>query len=373
MKKIAVHGFYGYGNLGDEAILRALLQEIYKNYNYVEVIVFSSNPKCVSKVHGVKCYPERGMLSILRRLYEIGSSKLFVLGGGGLLKDYGEDSSNIKRWLSLLNLAQKLGTKTATYAIGVENIIYNDSIKMLRNTLERVDLITVRDKLSENLIKKIGVENQVIVTSDPAVLLAGRNTRRRNLKEPPRIMVCLRHWFSKGFYIENSNANENFMRILGKALDYIVDNYKGIIDFVPLRTISYDDDRIVAKQVISYMNNRDKCNIFNHAIDLDNFIKLLDQRYSIVIGMRLHSLILSTALGIPAIGLEYSPKVRAYMESINQDKYSLDLKNLNYDELIKIIDSVFLKYSTISKSICSSISTLKRKAYRNIEMLIGLL
>lgn len=27
MKKITIHGFYGQGNLGDEAILKALLQE----------------------------------------------------------------------------------------------------------------------------------------------------------------------------------------------------------------------------------------------------------------------------------------------------------------------------------------------------------
>ncbi|MBA7599655.1 hypothetical protein ES703_06691 [subsurface metagenome] len=92
MKKIAIHGFYGEGNLGDEAILKAILQEFSK-FPDIEVIVFSSNPKQVSITHGVRSVHSQGRQSLLRRIGEIKSSYLFILGGGGLLMDNGSNSS----------------------------------------------------------------------------------------------------------------------------------------------------------------------------------------------------------------------------------------------------------------------------------------
>ncbi len=79
MKKTTIHGFYGQGNLGDEAILKALLQEFNK-YSNMKVVVFSDNPKQVTVNHGVKSVPSIGRRSVLRRIWEIKTSDLFILG-----------------------------------------------------------------------------------------------------------------------------------------------------------------------------------------------------------------------------------------------------------------------------------------------------
>ena len=371
MSKIAIHGFYGAGNLGDEAILKALLEE-FGRFRPIETLVFSCNPEQVSRIHGVKSLVSRGKRSSLRRIWEIKTSSLFVLGGGGLLKDYGSDSSSLKGWLRLLQLAKKLKVKTALFAVGVENIRHDDSKKALRNALDGVDLITVRDGYSQELLLHIGIDNAVGVVTDPAVLLANPKAReRKDVSTSPNIMICVRHWFNKGEYVENPEVNENFIKSLGAALDYLVERYSASISFVPLRTTHYDDDRIIARQIVSCMKHGSGIRVHSSAPGVDAFLGMIDQQ-SLVIGMRLHSLILATAAGIPVIGLEYMPKVRAYMDSIGQGGYSLKIVAVTTDKLVALIEKTFKRYNTRSRSICSEVAELQGIARNSIAELFGL-
>lgn len=371
MSKIAIHGFYGKGNLGDEAILKALLQEFSK-YPNIKVVVFSSAPGEVSKIHGVRSFSERGKRSLLRRIWEIKTSDLFILGGGGLLKDYGNNSSSLTGWLRLLRFAKRLNVKTALFAVGVENIRYDKSGKLIKEALNGVDLITVRDCNSKDILKDIGVTNEIKVVSDPVVLLTNINADKieDNLLSS-KVIICIRHWFSKGFYIEKPEVNENFIQSLSAMADFLIERYNKKIDFIPFRTTSYDDDRIVAKQVVSHMKHKDKTHIHSSAPEVDEFIKMAEKS-SLVIGMRLHSLILGASIGIPVIGLEYMPKVKAYMKSIKQSGYSLDLETITGEKLIKKILITFEQYKERSQVISLEVSRLKKLASANIEDLIEL-
>ncbi len=363
MNKIAIHGFYGHGNLGDEAILKALLQEFKKSSN-IKLVVFSDNPKQVSMMHGVKSVHSRGRRSALRRIWEIKTSDLFILGGGGLLKDYGNNSSNIESWLRLLQLAEKLKVKVALCAIGVENIRYDSSKTLLKNTLDKTNLITVRDRKSKDILKDIGVRNEIKVVTDPCVLLANIGTSKiKDISTPPKVIICVRHWFDKGFYIEKPALNENFIRSLSMAADFLVENYKAIIDFIPMRTTDYDDDRVVSNQVLSSMKHKNRVNIHSRALEVDEFIEMAEQS-SLIIGMRLHSLILGASAGVPVIGLEYMPKVKVFMDSINQGDYSLGLEAVTGDKLIGLIEDTFERYNTRCKAIRTEVSK-QRKIIRN--------
>ena len=88
MIKIGIYGFYGEGNLGDEAVLQALLQEI-RNFPKIKPTVFSSKPEEVVKVHQATSISLHS-INFPGRIREIVSNRLFILGGGGLLKEYGD-------------------------------------------------------------------------------------------------------------------------------------------------------------------------------------------------------------------------------------------------------------------------------------------
>lgn len=370
MRKISIHGFYGMGNLGDEAILQALLQEM-RLFSDIQVVVFSRASQQVTTFHGVKSVPTTpGKRSDLRRLWHIKTSNLFILGGGGLLKDYGANSSSLQHWLKFLRMAQKLRIKTALWAIGVENIRYKASIAGLKEILKHVDFISVRDRLSQEMLQTMGIEHDVHLYTDPAVLLMTPQKRESSeYLRHPKIMICIRHWFEKGQYIEKSDVNQRMLQSIAIAADSLVKQYSAKIDFIPLRTVPYDDDRVVADQVISYMKYTDNVSSYASSPNVHEFVNLMPH-YSCVIGMRLHALILATAAGIPVIGLEYMPKVRAYLESLQQSEYLVNLDTITDDTLITLIEKTFEHYDDRSQRICAEISRLQTLAHKNITDLL---
>ena len=58
------------------------------------------------------------------------------------------------------------------------------------------------------------------------------------------------------------------------------------------------------------------------------------QNADMVLGMRLHALIIGAALGKPVVGLEYDPKISAFMESIKNTAYE-PLYDVQADNLLE--------------------------------------
>ena len=55
---IIIHGYFGFGNVGDEAILSVIIDEFKKLFKNVEFVVLSSNPHRTMRIHSVKAIRE---------------------------------------------------------------------------------------------------------------------------------------------------------------------------------------------------------------------------------------------------------------------------------------------------------------------------
>ena len=56
---VVIHGYFGFGNIGDEAILAALIEEFKRMFSNVEFTVLSSNPARTTGIHKVSSIRER--------------------------------------------------------------------------------------------------------------------------------------------------------------------------------------------------------------------------------------------------------------------------------------------------------------------------
>ncbi len=56
-------------------------------------------------------------------------------------------------------------------------------------------------------------------------------------------------------------------------------------------------------------------------------------RAELVIGMRLHALILAAACGVPSVALSYDPKIDAFMRESGQEDALFDIKDRSADSL----------------------------------------
>lgn len=361
-RRAVIHGFYGMGNLGDEAILQSLLHMLQGTGEY-RVVVLCQGPNQVKRDYHVKAvHSGGGVGNKLRIMFHLVRCDLFLLGGGGLIKDYGEDSSCLRRWLTPLRLAQLFRKKTAIFCIGAENIVYQQSKLAVRKALRSVTHLSTRDENSRKLLRCLCPERNARVGADPALLHPAHI--RFSWNPPPadvvRIAVCVRHWYSRGNYVHVPEQYETFKNEFARGLDLIADHNRAELSFLPMRNSPNDNDHSVATEIRAKMKPSTSCSLLNRLDSTDAFAAELASHH-IVIGMRLHSLILAAGLGIPMVGLAYMPKVRDFMESIDQSNAVLSMELFNAESLADLIDRRIANLSLFAARIRSAVELSRQK------------
>lgn len=356
MSCVVIHGFYGAGNLGDEAILSVLLADL-ATIGDVEPLVLSAWPREVRRLHGVASTDPSRLGGVVGR-WHLRKSDAFVLGGGGLLKDYGESSANVRAWLRWLRRARTRGQRTALWAVGVENLRFPESMQLIRDTLQDVDLVSVRDESSARRLREIGVSRPIGVSADPAVTLGAAHRRTRSPNDRPRIAVCLRHWFRYGPAVHDERQNARLLDAIAATLDHAVREWGAHIDFVPFRTVGYDDDRRVMHDVSRRMRYADAAthrDATPHPVEAAELLASAD----IVVGMRLHSVILATAAGVPSLALSYMEKVRDYMATIGQERFCLDAEQAAPDRMVEMLETLRVGSADVSSRLVAATDALR--------------
>ena len=114
-KRIVICGAYGFGNIGDEAILESIIASIRVTYPGYKVTVLSRNPKKDSKIDGV----DEAVYSLnpFAVLSVISHSALFVSGGGSLIQDV-TSTRSLMYYLYTIKLAKFCGCKVMMYGSG---------------------------------------------------------------------------------------------------------------------------------------------------------------------------------------------------------------------------------------------------------------
>ena len=89
---VLISGYYGFGNLGDEAILESIIRELEKSVSKDKIVVLSNDPEKHRKTYGVAAVTRWKLASLLKLLPK---AKLFISGGGGLFQDTNSPGSTI--------------------------------------------------------------------------------------------------------------------------------------------------------------------------------------------------------------------------------------------------------------------------------------
>jgi polysaccharide pyruvyl transferase WcaK-like protein len=78
-------------------------------------------------------------------------------------------------------------------------------------------------------------------------------------------------------------------------------------------------------------------------------------RCSFFIGQRLHSVVLAHACNIPALALQYRPKVADYMSSLGMAEWSLSTADVSLNTLIDRCDEIEQKNAVIRSQLTKAI------------------
>src|ERR671923_1367252 len=146
--RVGITGSYGGLNLGDEAILHSIIAQLRRDLT-VEITVFSRDPEDTKRRHGVeRAVPVRKM-SRAEVVPEVERLDLLIFGGGGILYD-----ADARTYLREVLVAKEHGVPVMLYAVGAGPLADANVQKAVREALDGVAAITVREKSAQQLLEE---------------------------------------------------------------------------------------------------------------------------------------------------------------------------------------------------------------------------
>ena len=354
--KILISGWYGYSNAGDELLLDVFLNKC-STHNITVLTQGIICPKHAKSVfhHDMLRFDSGGIKQWLRGqplrvIKAIMDCDVFVLGGGGIIREAG-NYTNLIRLLDEIWLAKLLGKKVFIYGVSIGPIHSEKGMKMIRKALQKCDYITVRDDKSLAYLKQFGLPNsQYNVFPDPGFLPFESDSittnvklaeLSRNITENKIIPIFL------ALGLIDDGKDLSWLDSLAEALDSLSqdDNLRFIA--LPFRCLGKGalDDVFVANELYKRLKHKQCLSVYEKALEHTDLSKIIVNS-ECVVTVRLHAMILSIANKTPFVAINYDTKVMdtALKSGLDQQVVRLDesftqnlivqIKNMVADPLI---------------------------------------
>lgn len=353
-------GYYGYGNRGDDALLAAILVDMEKASPTFSPIVLSRNPKRTGEYYGVKSINRFNIFAIIRAMK---NAKVFIAGGGSLIQDV-TSTRSLMYYLYCLRAAKKHGLKVMLYANGIGPVNKHDNRKKAAEVLNTVDVITLRDSDSAEVLKDLNVTNpKITVTGDAAFGL--EECDEKGAKE-----VLAKYGVTGKFFavsVRNINSdNGEFIKGFAQMTDYIADRYQMTPVFVPMQ---FTKDKKISMDIIAHMKS--KACFIDENIDVAKIMGLVGCSDT-VIAVRLHMLVFGAAMGVPVLGINYDPKVKSNILSLGLGE-CIEPHDIINGSFVDTVDEFMAKRSEIKEAIPVKIAQYRAKAKENAVIAAELL
>jgi polysaccharide pyruvyl transferase CsaB len=340
---VVLCGYYGFGNAGDELILAGMLGELRSLRPGLAVTVISGDPASTRESHGVDAVHWQDVPAIAAR---VDKADLVLVGGGGLFQEYSgidRDSLFTDRHYAITFYAEPaiLGALHARpvmlYAIGVGPLVSEHGRRVVRAACDAAQVITLRDEESARLVASLGVDPaRLRVTADPVFALpvgGGERTQEglaRTLPpgETPLVGVALRHW-------DVGVASYFWEKEVAAGLDAFLETHEARLLFVPFQHLARasENDAAVAERVRSLLRHPERASVLPSGGDPIALGAILG-RCDLVVGMRLHAMILAATAGVPAVALSYDPKVELVMRQLDAERFVVPLADIDARTLV---------------------------------------
>jgi polysaccharide pyruvyl transferase CsaB len=362
--RVGISGSYGGFNLGDEAILESITAEL-RGSLPVEITVFSLNPEDTLRRHRVDHAVPVRELTRSEVMPVLSGLDLFILGGGGILYD-----ADVKTYLREVVIAHELGVPVMVYAVSAGPLKSQSSQKEVCNALGKAAVITVRERGAKKVLEEAGVRCEIIVTSDPALLI-----EPQPLPENALVKESLESGATHvGMSVREPGPAapdidmEFYHSLLANAADYIIDRFGATVVLVPMERGEQDLQH--SHGVIARMLRPQACTVLQGEYTPGQMLTLM-KHFDFAVGMRLHFLVFAALQGVPFVGLPYSAKVQYFLKDLGIETPPLRL--VNAGRLIAHIDKFWDTREAFRERIGMLLPGMKTRAQENNRMAVALL
>ncbi|MBD8514419.1 polysaccharide pyruvyl transferase family protein [Photobacterium sp. CAU 1568] len=280
--KTLLFGYYGYGNYGDDLMLKVI-----DDYSSSNVTVFtSSSVKEQLNLKSKEVIFKRFHFDLIKNIVK---HKQVVWGGGTC---FYSNKTNLFMLLLVSIYTRLLGRKIIFFSVGVGRIngFLDKLISILVFNLSSE--IYLRDKCSQELVSRFTFKKKGKIVED-LFLLSNVNALEQRKTGSNKIVFNLS---------SECVTEENIVKVIELA-EYLESELSFDVEFISLQNVGNSpENTFYADQ--PFMNDR-RFVKYNSPVELHDAISSC----KLFIGFRLHGLLTAISAGVPILAYPYSPKV----------------------------------------------------------------
>ncbi|MCP5045429.1 MAG: hypothetical protein GY944_30745 [bacterium] len=368
---------YGGENVGDDAILAAIVEQLRAVEPTVQITAVARRPEMMAQWLAIDAIEIMGLRNRVRNYLAIASNDVLIVGGGALIAQYTHGLKGLVTGhpgypMTMLVAAKLLGKSTMVYGAGVEDVTYAPARFCIRHVYNRADVITVRDEDSRNrLVNDLGVTKPpVITTADPVLSMsvpAGSEVRsilQRIGSSDSDAPLCIIN-FAYG-----QDRREELVDFIARTADHVISRFGARVLFIAMN-VQQGQDRLGMEQVLERMSRRDRARILDLPYTHREVIAIASQA-ELVISSRMHLLIFAALSGTPIVGISRVPKIDAFLARFGLSA-GADSNHLDFDRFAEVLNSTWEHRRDLRAKLDEQRESLKRAAMSNAEAFRNLL
>ncbi|MEO6834297.1 MAG: polysaccharide pyruvyl transferase CsaB [Candidatus Tumulicola sp.] len=358
--RVLLSGYYGFGNLGDEALLEVIVSRIRARFPNVDIEVLSATPGLTAAAFNVEAssrWEWRAVRDAIRR------ADVVVSGGGGLL----QNSTSLRSLLYYGGIVREaIRTKRRTM-IFAQSIGPLDRLGrfLVRRFCKGVRRATVRDERSRELLHALVPNTPIERTADPVFLYdlpvsdADLSGEGLGPESGPYAIVSVR----------KIPAFKDGAAVVASAVDRLAREHGVRVAFLPLGGAG---DAEVSTEIIRACASAP---VLLPERSLAKAAAAL-RGARVVIGMRLHALVFAARFGVPFLAVPYDPKVAALCDELAYPLESLWTPGTRRPDdatVDALVDRLMSQHDALAAHLRQQIAAVRASAERNFDVLGELL
>lgn len=361
MNKIVMYGHSGSGNHGCEAIIRSTRKILGQEYS-----VFSNSPdqdKKYGLVNNIEKYSNNIPQKSFRRYFYAIYCRVFrnsmirykyayqpflekitagnvYLSVGGDHYCYGSYSNHIYDFLN--NKIKNKGAKSVLWSCSIED---KDLDASTIESLKRYDLITARESITYETLKKNGIIEKVHLIPDVAFLL-----NVTNAKLPEEFCPGNTIGINVSPMVQKYNGSKNIvLKNYESLITYILNNTTCQIALIPHVVWDDTDDRIPLSELYKKYSKTGRVILVEDRPAEE--MKYIISQCCFFVGARTHATIAAYSSCVPTLVVGYSVKARGIARDIfgTENGYVIPVQKMKSEEdLLHVFKPLWNKREEIS-------------------------
>jgi polysaccharide pyruvyl transferase WcaK-like protein len=422
---VAVIGNYGNSNLGDEATLAAIIEQIRRRRPNPKIIALSVDPDDTRARHGVTALaawgrprkprpaeapaPRHSRLSIWMRnavrpftsivrgpldlLVGLGVAAdevifplacraamsgvdLLIVGGSGQINDQFSGPWNVPYRLLVWVLAAKLaGAQVGFLCVGAGSVTASLSRTFLKAALSLADHRSLRDERSRRIVDELGVRRPSVVAADVVFDLESATALAaiRKPSDPPRVVGLNVFPYHAPFYWPDADP-AIYRAYLDNAAELIgwLGRRRYVVHLFPTQLRA---DLRVIRDLTATLERKGirlpATQLLHAQVTGVESLAATVAAVDLVVATRFHALVMALRAGTPVLALSSQPKTDDLMADMGLSAYRVSIDHIEMDPLTARFTSLAQNAASVREQIKKRVRELRREVDECLDGLLG--